>query len=174
MDDPYEWGRDLRDKWGSSSDEEEGSVEAFGGSNEAGENIGDPDQSKVSKSAAEYTTDPDEVGAPVDARCQGCAHFIPESETAIDTPMCKIVAGEILANAVCRRFYADLGIFVDNDFDEPVRITSVLERGGLDDWDQADERAFLSQVEASIAVGNPHGMEWSPDEDDDGEGGGIY
>lgn len=174
MDDPREWGERLRSSFSGDREEEEGAVEEFGGANESNDDIEDPDQSKVSKPDAEYTTDPGEVGAPPEARCGGCAHFIPASETAIDTPMCKIVAGEILGDAVCRRFYSDLGIFVDNDFEDPVRITSVLERGGLDDWDQSDEDAFLTQVEAALRMGNPHGMAWSPDGDDEGGGGGIY
>lgn len=97
------------------------------------------------KSTARYTLAPGPE-VPRDARCENCAHFIPGGG-------CHVVRGPIAGSAVCLRFYADAGVFFDDEFAtgaEP-RISVLLERGGLVDWSPAERRALARELRERVA-----------------------
>lgn len=113
----------------------------------------DPDKSKVPKRDAGYTETPLEIGAPADARCRGCAHFVPPEQSGWGDPskgVCKVVEGEIGEDDVCRRFYADIGVFADDKMGNAVRLSQILDRGGTESWDSRDRTTFLTKIRRRI------------------------
>lgn len=92
------------------------------------------------KEAAEYVADPGR-GVPSGARCGNCAHFI-------EGGGCHVVQGRIDPGAVCLEFFADVGVFADNEFEPP--ISMILERGGVTGWTEEDAMLFANRVRIEI------------------------
>lgn len=91
------------------------------------------------KGEANYIPNPESI--PDGTRCGNCAHFI-------DGGGCHVVQGEIDPGAVCTEFYADVGIFADNTFKDPVSM--VLERGRVAEWTDADLVRFLNVAREAL------------------------
>lgn len=81
-------------------------------------------------------------GVATPAKCKDCAHFI-------EGGGCHFVQGEIDPEDVCEQFYADYGVYGDNDTDvglsNPVNVW-----GEKFDWSENDIEDFVRRVRESL------------------------